>query len=340
MDVERLKEYILENNLIETILLKLGCHHIKHKTDYYQCANPDGDNKSAVCVRENTNLTTVNYTRDISGGKIADLITLVEFYKEVTFPFAIKWICDAIELEYYHDFDAELPESVKLTRMLLDMQEHSDYQKEEEKPLIPISETILSYYKNRVNDMFYHDNISYETQIEFEIGYDEYTNRITIPIRDEIGNLVGVKGRLFQKELSEDDMKYIYIEQCARSQILYGLYKTQYFIKQKKFVFVTESEKGVMQLYSMGFYNAVGIGGKAISKSQIDKLTRLGVVILFVFDKDVERKELEEIAQRFIDGVEIYAILDTGNILDEKESPTDNENKFKKLFENYIFQLK
>ena len=340
MDVERLKEYILENNLIETILLKLGCHHIKHKTDYYQCANPDGDNKSAVCVRENTNLTTVNYTRNISDGKIADLITLVEFYKGVTFPFAIKWICDAIELEYYHDFDAELPESVKLTRMLLDMQEHSDYQKEEEKPLIPISEIILSYYKNRVNDMFYHDNISYETQIEFEIGYDEYTNRITIPIRDEIGNLVGVKGRLFQKELSEDDMKYIYIEQCARSQILYGLYKTQYFIKQKKFVFVTESEKGVMQLYSMGFYNAVGIGGKAISKSQIDKLTRLGVAILFVFDKDVERKELEEIAQRFIDGVEIYAILDTGNILSEKESPTDNENKFKKLFENYIFRLK
>lgn len=340
MDVERLKEYILENNLIETILLKLGCHHIKHKTDYYQCANPDGDNKSAVCVRENTNLTTVNYTRNISDGKIADLITLVEFYKGITFPFAIKWICDAIELEYYHDFDAELPESVKLTRMLLDMQEHSDYQKEEEKPLIPISEIILSYYKNRVNDMFYHDNISYETQIEFEIGYDEYTNRITIPIRDEIGNLVGVKGRLFQKELSEDDMKYIYIEQCARSQILYGLYKTQYFIKQKKFVFVTESEKGVMQLYSMGFYNAVGIGGKAISKSQIDKLTRLGVAILFVFDKDVERKELEEIAQRFIDGVEIYAILDTGNILSEKESPTDNENKFKKLFENYIFRLK
>ena len=45
--------------------------------------------------------------------------------------------------------------------------------------------------------------ISYETQIEFEIGYDESTNRITIPIRDEISSLVGVKGRLLKEEISK-----------------------------------------------------------------------------------------------------------------------------------------
>lgn len=340
MDIERLKEHILENNLIEKILDELHCHHIKHKDNYYQCANPDGDNVTAVCVYENTNLTTVNYTREISKGNSGDLISLVEFYKNLTFPFAIKWICDVIELEYYHDFDADLPESIKLTKMLLEMQQTSDIDDEEEKPLKPIHEQVLSYYKKRVNDFFYNDNISYETQLEFEIGYDEFTNRITIPIRDEIGNLVGVKGRLFQENISDDDSKYVYIEPCARAQILYGLYKTQFFIKNKGFVFVTESEKGVMQLYSMGFCNGVGIGGKKITKCQINKLTRLGVPIVFVFDKDVKRDELEEIADRFINEVEIYAIIDTNNILGEKESPTDNENNFKQLLNGYVFKIK
>ena len=80
--------------------------------------------------------------------------------------------------------------------------------------------------------MFHNDNISYEVQREFEIGYDDFSNRITIPIRDEIGSLVGVKGRLFQRELTDDEMKYLYIEPCNRSQILYGLHKSIPYIER------------------------------------------------------------------------------------------------------------
>ena len=77
-------------------------------------------------VIENTNLTTINYTRDISRGKNmgTDLISLVEFYHDETFPYAVKWICETIGLDYYSELDEDLPESLRLTRMLIEMETH------------------------------------------------------------------------------------------------------------------------------------------------------------------------------------------------------------------------
>lgn len=341
MDIEVLKEHILENDLIPKILEELGCHHIRKKDRYFQCANPDGDNTTAVCVYENTNLTTINYTRDISNGKNihTDLISLVEFYKNESFPYAVKWICDVLDIDYYSNLDEDLPKSLQLTKMLVEMQS-VDTDTETEKPLKPIPEKILSYFEPYVNDMFCEDGVGYDTQVEFEIGYDEFTNRITIPIRDDLGNLVGVKARYFYRQVPEDEQKFMYIEKCARSQILYGLYKTINFIKKAQRVFVVEAEKGVQQLYDKGYFEAVATGGSKISKSQIDKLTRLCVPIIFVFDKDITKEELDDIASRFIDGTEVYALIDTIGILNEKESPTDDISKFEQLLEKCMYRLK
>ena len=341
MDIEILKEHILENNFIPTILEELGCHHIRKKDGYFQCANPDGDNTTAVCVYENTNLTTINYTRDISNGKNihTDLISLVEFYKNESFPYAVKWICDVLDIDYYSNLDEDLPKSLQLTKMLVEMQS-VDTDTETEKPLKPIPEKILSYFEPYVNDMFCEDGVGYDTQVEFEIGYDEFTNRITIPIRDDLGNLVGVKARYFYRQVPEDEQKFMYIEKCARSQILYGLYKTINFIKKAQRVFVVEAEKGVQQLYDKGYFEAVATGGSKISKSQIDKLTRFCVPIIFVFDKDITKEELDDIASRFIDGTEVYALIDTMGILNEKESPTDDISKFEQLLEKCMYRLK
>lgn len=341
MDIEILKEHILENNFIPTILEELGCHHIRKKDGYFQCANPDGDNTTAVCVYENTNLTTINYTRDISNGKNihTDLISLVEFYKNESFPYAVKWICDVLDIDYYSNLDEDLPKSLQLTKMLVEMQS-VDTDTETEKPLKPIPEKILSYFEPYVNDMFCEDGVGYDTQVEFEIGYDEFTNRITIPIRDDLGNLVGVKARYFYRQVPEDEQKFMYIEKCARSQILYGLYKTINFIKKAQRVFVLEAEKGVQQLYDKGYFEVVATGGSKISKSQIDKLTRLCVPIIFVFDKDITKEELDDIASRFIDGTEVYALIDTIGILNEKESPTDDISKFEQLLEKCMYRLK
>lgn len=340
MDVVQLKEYILENNSIAAILESIKCHNIKfHSSGYWSCANKDGDNKQAITVRTNEYLTCTNHTRQmIKLNRATDLIDLVCFNETLSFPEGLKFICTTLGIDYYHDFDEDVPESLLVTRLILNM--NSSSFENLDKPLKPISEKILNYYHPYVNDMFWNDNIDYSTQQEFEIGYDDCTNRITIPIRSEIGDLVGVKGRIFKQELDEDDLKYLYIEPCSRAKILYGLYKTQKYIKTANKVFVIEAEKGVLQLWSQGFNNAVATGGKDLSVSQIELLTRLGVDIIFCFDQDVTKSELEDLASRFVDNIPIYYMYDEGNILNEKESPTDNPKKWLNMLKNNVYKIR
>ena len=335
MDIPILKETILENNDVSVILEELGCHHISVKSDYIQCGNPDGDNKTAIVVYFNENLTTVDYTRDISNKSSADIFDLVQFFKNCTFYEAIQKVCEWCNIDYYKDDYDDLPESLKFTRMIEEFtSDNADY--DELKPIKPIPEHILSYYMPYLNDFFLNDNISYNTQMLFEIGYDDSTNRITIPVRDEFGNLVGVKGRLFltKEQMTDEDVKYLYLEKCNRARILYGLYLSEKYIKHKDCVYVVEAEKGVMQLWDMGIKNCVATCGKKVSQYQINMLTRLCAKIVFCFDKDVSVDELNGLANKFIDCIQISALVDTDNILDEKESPTDNPKKFKQLLEN------
>lgn len=342
MNVWQLKNYIYEEHRIEEILNAIGCHHIVYHSSsegYWTCANKDGDNKQAIVVRNNEYLICTNYTRQmIKQNRSTDIIDLVCYNLNLSFPHGLKYICEILGIEYYHDFNEEIPESLLITNMIIQMNTHTEHV--DEIPLKPISNKILTYYKNRVNDLFYDDHISYETQQEFGIGYDPESNRITIPIFSEIGDLVGVKGRLFKKNLNNDDIKYIYLEPCPRYRIIYGLHKTIPYIKRAGKIFVPEAEKGVMQLWSYGDKNVGSSGGKELSNQQIELLTRLGVDIVFVQDKDVKQEEIHDLANRFVDHVPIYYIYDADNILNEKESPTDNPEKWSYLKKNNIYRIR
>ena len=281
----------------------------------------------------------LNNTRQmIKGDRKTDIVDLVCYTKDLTFPEGLKFICEEIGMSYYHDFDEDIPESFKILKMIDDM--NSNSLEEKEKPLKPISERILSYYKKYVNDLFYEDNIDYSTQKEFEIGFDEESNRYTIPIRSEIGDLVGVKGRYFDRKVPEGENKYIYLEPCAKSKIIYGLYKTIEYVKSKGRIYVGEAEKFPLQLWSYGYRNSGSTGGKELSQYQIDMLVRLGVDIVLCFDKDVTKEEYEEIAERFPDGVPLFYMFDEDNILDEHESPSDNPTKWQRLVDNNIYRLR
>ena len=272
-------------------------------------------------------------------GNGSDLFSLVQFFKDESFFQSIKMVCEWIGIDYYHDFDADLPASIRIAQEIIELS--GDIEKDyDSKPLRPISENVLSYYMPYVNDLFFKDNIDYGTQAKFEVGYDEQTNRITIPIRDEIGTLVGVKGRMFGKAQKDGELKYLYIEPTNRSKVLYGLNHTYDAIQRAHKVYVGEAEKSVMQLWSMGMCNAVATGGKRVSRQQIDMLTRLCVDVVFLFDKDVSREELDTLAGRFIDEIHVYAVIDTGGILEEKESPTDDPKKFKRLISECIKRIK
>lgn len=338
MQVSELKEYLLNNNLVKDVLVALGCNHVRNRGEYISAANPDGgDNKQAIVVYLNDNLTCIDYTRTISKTKRAtDIFDLISYFKDYTFAEALKWTCDVIGLNYYKEPE-ELPDSLQILKMLEEMSTHSD--DEEEKPLRPISENILNYYLPYGNKIFENDNIDLAIQTEFEIGYDPQSNYITIPIRDSVGTLVGLKGRYFG-EPDGCHTKYVYLEPCNKSRILYGYWQNRRFIKNSRFIFITESEKGVQQLASMGIRNAVSTSGKKISKCQVELIIRTGAIPIFCYDQDVKEEELQNIADMFLDGIDVYAIIDKDNILSEKESPSDNAEHWNYLVKNNIYKIK
>ncbi len=341
MDIRGLKKYIYENKYIEQILEAIGCHHIQYhfSGDYFTCANADGDNKKAIVVYNSESLNCINYTRNITKiNRPADLIDLVCYAKNISFPEGLKYISSELGISYYYDFDEDTPESLKLLDMLDDLK--SGDITEEKTVLKPISETVLSYYKPYVNALFYEDNIDYATQKEFEIGFDMFTNRYTIPIRSEIGDLIGVKGRYFYRNVPEVKNKYIYIEPCPKSKVIYGLNKTLPFIKRQGRVYIGESEKFVMQLWSYGYRNSGAIGGKELSVYQNNLLIRIGADIVFCFDKDVKKSEYEDTAKSFPEGIPLYYVYDEDNILSPKEAPSDDPYKWQHLIENNIYRLR
>ncbi len=332
-----LKTYIIEQNCIVTILEDLGCHHIRDHGNYYSCANYDGDNENAITVYKNDNITTINYTRDIAKNKTStDIFDLISFCKDCSFPEALRYAHESLGLDYYQEKE-EPCASLQIIQMIKDM--HSGGCDLEEGPLKPISEKILSYYTPCGNKMFEDDGISLEVQKEFEIGLDLQTNRITIPIRDSVGTLVGVKGRYFG--IPDDfNIKYLYLEPCNRSRLLYGYWQNRQYIKNSQYIYIVESEKGVQQLATADIRNVVSTSGKKISKSQVELITRTGCIPIFAYDEDVTEDELKNIADMFMEGIVIYAIIDREHILNEKESPSDNMKKWKYLNDNFIYKIK
>ena len=336
MDIRDLKEEILNRDLLTDILSEIGCHHIQDRGDYIQCGNKDGDNPKSIVVYKNEYISCINYTRQITkNGRAADIFDLVAYVEDCSFAEAMKFVCGVSGIDYYGERE-DLPESLQILKMLRDMSiNDSD---EDDCPVKPISEKILSYYLPYPNKMFEDDGISLEVQNEFEVGYCPCTNYVTIPIRDSLGALVGVKGRYFGAP-DEFHSKYTYIERCNKGKIIYGYWQNKDYIKNSKYIYIVESEKAVQQLATMGIRCCVSTGGKTISKYQVEEIVRTGCTPIFAFDKDVDEEELENIASMFMDGITVYAIIDKENILDEKESPSDNPNKWLKLIENHIYKI-
>ena len=332
MNTQELKQHIFKNSLQFKILQALDLQNIREDNEKIQCSNIDGNNLTAICIyKNNESLFVNNFTRDITDKyNNKDIISLVEFVKKCDYAQAVKWIKEVLQIEDSFTVK-EVTEQDKIEYILKNSQAVED---EEENDLLPdIPENTLMEYVNWGNTCFYKDHISYETQAEFETGGDVFTHRWTIPIRDEFGRLVGVKGRLVDEEIDEWNPKYKYLKKCEKSKILYGLYKTLPYIQEKGEVIVCEAEKGVMQLWSYGYRHCVSVSGHSISDWQVRRLEKLDVDITIAFDKDVTLDVITTELNKFETEHNLYYIYDENNLLDEKQSPMDEPNKWIDLYD-------
>ena len=164
---------------------------------------------------------------------------------------------------------------------------YNNIRKESEIYVKTYSDDILYQYDMCGNIEWINDGISIETQMKFNVGYDDNSQRIIFPIRNQYGSIIGVKGRA-NYELGEDEAKYLYLIPCLASSTLYG-YSENYKDLVCEDVYIFESEKSVMQLDSIGYHNGVALMSNNLSTTQAKLLLSLNPKrIIFMLDNGLQ----------------------------------------------------
>ena len=115
--------------------------------------------------------------------------------------------------------------------------------------------------------------------------YDRFRNRITFPIFNERGHIVGFGGRVMDDSLP----KYINSPDTPvynKSSILYGLNFAKKAIREKGFVVLVEGYMDVIVPYQSGIRNMVAASGTALTPRQVAILKKYTDTALIIFDAD------------------------------------------------------
>ena len=124
--------------------------------------------------------------------------------------------------------------------------------------------------------------------------YDRFRSRITFPIADANGRIVGFTGRIFAESSEalakeESQAKYINTPQTPiydKSRILYGLDLSRSDIRKKDKCLLVEGNMDAIMSYQVGVSNVVASSGTALTPMHLGILKRFTANLDFCFDTD------------------------------------------------------
>lgn len=338
MTTIELKKYIYENKKIEYILDKIGCHFIKYHSEkeFYSCSNYNGDNKQAVNVYNNEYLRVKNWTRSKEFDDNSDLITLVEYNKNLNFPKAIKYIHKILGLKCEYKSTQKKEENKVKDPLLIFKRAKSGFSNKFDTNNINIlNPNVLEDYTQLLHISWLREGILPHVAKKFGIAYSYRYNRIIIPIRYWInGDLLAINKRTTVENFRELGIeKYMITSNYQKSNNLYGLYENYDDIQDRGYVCVFEAEKSVLirasrQLKKDGIWDNTGVAlqGKVISDEQVKILIGLNVEIIICLDNDVEVEDIWCMCEKFYGIRKVSYIYDRWGLLGEKDSPADARN--------------
>ncbi len=165
--------------------------------------------------------------------------------------------------------------------------------------------------------------------------YDRFFNRITFPIKNYSGNVVGFTARLLED--NKKSAKYINSPETliySKSKVIFGLYEAKQAIRKADQVVVVEGNMDVISAHQAGFKNVVGSSGTAFTYEQLQILSRLTKNLKFAFDTDtagvVATRRALELALQL--GFSVY-IVKIENAKDPDELIKRDKEAFAKAIE-------
>ena len=335
IEITEVKQYIIDNNKVEDILTSLSCHHIKDKGKYFACARPEGDNPQSIVVYKD-NLAVEMYT----GQKIqGDIIALVMGLKQLDFVSALKWIHKTLNLEWNNKKVKK-----KVEQKYDPLSVFTSKLKSKHKCVVNdidiYDEDILTDFGDCIHQDYCNGRITEKVRKEFGLCYDFQRKRTVIPWKNSNG-IVGISGRTSIPLYKELDIPKFYSYQgFKKGKCVYGFCENYAHIQQAGYCVIFEAEKSVLIRASLNDRTGLAIGGSNITDEQVGQILSLNCDVIIALDKDQPTKYIKEICKKFSKYRNTYFIWDKWDLLGEKDSPADANNKTYNFLMKYKVKYK
>jgi DNA primase len=195
--------------------------------------------------------------------------------------------------------------------------------------LDPIPEALLGLFDFCPTNLL-ERGFTKETLRSFDIGYDRWNQRVTYPLRDIKGQLIGISGR----SITDDWPKYkIYDEEYPtwelparlnwdKRVVLWNAHNvyTELLFKRGGYIVVVEGFKACMWVHQAGISNVVALLGTWLSWEQQWILERLGVpVYLFLDNNEPGQAGTVKAADKLMKSLPVYIMEYPERILELPE---------------------
>ncbi len=117
--------------------------------------------------------------------------------------------------------------------------------------------------------------------------YDMFSRRITFPLWDKDGNIVGFSARVYRGE--KDVSKYMNSRESIifkKGETLYNYHNAKDAAKKEKRIILVEGFMDAIRISSSGIKNVVALQGTAMTKEQIELLKKLRVEVVLCLEND------------------------------------------------------
>ena len=333
--LNEIKKQLIDNpeKLVE-LLEQFSFEHVNHRNSEIRFARShDGGANISIRLRDNEYCCVSDFARGIH----TDIISYIIKEKGVEFREVLQETKRILGLDDYWQ-----PRRV---RSLFGGIYNNISRPNREIKLKTYDESVLDEYEPCGNLRFLRDGISLKTQRDWGLRFSIEDNAIIIPLHDEYGEFIGAKSRI-NDDPQEGESKYYYKIPTQVSQTLYG-YSNNYPYLYGNDVVVVESEKSVLQSYTFGVRNVVGLGSSSVSEKQSKLILQLQPKrIILAFDEGLEFEQIQRNADVIKNccsmfETEIWYWDSTQNLdINFKDSPTDNGLiMFKEIMEEQLVRL-
>ncbi len=251
------------------------------------------------------------FFKDFSSGKGGDVFAFVQQFHNMSFGESIEFLADkaGIELTKNQSVKTNLDKIDNIRKAITIASDffHNNLLKKQGEAYHylfnrgisneSIVEFQIGYASDSWNELYnYLKKYEFEDELLIEAGliksknnkvYDAYRNRIIFPIRDDLGRVVGLGGRIIKND--EKSAKYINSPQNLiydKSKLLYGLYESKREINNLDQAILVEGYLDVISLNQYGVKNVIASSGTALSEHQLRIISRHSQNLYIIFDSD------------------------------------------------------